>query len=75
MSNTRDKHAEMQEALLDNTQRDHALTLINEQDITAIMKRAGIHNTNNRTERTVTFDRTVNASTSYGVDYEADDWD
>jgi hypothetical protein len=37
------------------------------------MKRAGIHNTNNRTERTVTFDRTVNGSTSYGVDYEADD--
>jgi len=31
------------------------------------MKRAGIHNTNNRTERTVTFDHTVNDS-KYGAD-------
>lgn len=69
MSNTRGKHAEIQEALLDHTQRDQTLTLINEQDITAIMKRAGIHNTNNRTERTVTFDQTVNES-RYGAAHD-----
>lgn len=36
------------------------------------MKRAGVHNTNNRTERTVTFDHTVNDS-RYGAGTDLDE--
>jgi hypothetical protein len=36
------------------------------------MKRAGIQNTHNRTERTVTFDQTVNGTRNY-YSYGADD--